>query len=117
MVLVHELRSRSEIRLEPDILLQMMAVLLIREDENPNVIDHKLIDLKVNKFKAANEERAASFFIENGLGEFIPFLKQLDKDWMNYLKESMMKIKLSNEILATLLPEYAQRLKSIQSKE
>jgi hypothetical protein len=117
MQLVHELRSRYEIRLDPELLLEMMAVILIEENENPNIIDHKAIDVKVRKFKAANEERAASFFIQGGLNMYIPFLDLLKKDWKKYLADSTNRLKMSREILDTLIPEYQSKLKAIQNNE
>jgi hypothetical protein len=111
------LRSRYEIRLDPELLLEMMAVILIEENENPNIIDHKAIDVKVRKFKAANEERAASFFIQGGLNMYIPFLDLLKKDWKKYLADSTNRLKMSREILDTLIPEYQSKLKAIQNNE
>jgi hypothetical protein len=117
MQLVRELRSRSEIRLEPDLMLEMMAVILIEENENPNIIDHKVIDVKVKKFKADNKERSASFFIQGGLVSFIPFLPLIEKDWMKYMATTMQELKMSQEVLGTLMTGYKSKLELVMNNE
>jgi len=100
---VKELRSRSEIRIEPDLLLQMMAVLLIREDENPELIDDKILDLKVEQFKKDKKHYASGFFLQAGLQTYIPSLVELHQNWPEYMTQSLEKIKMSKDIYDTVL--------------
>ena len=117
MTLVHELSTRSEIRLEPDTLLEMMGTTLIREDENPEIIDHKILDLKVAQFKKDKKHYAAGFFLQAGLNTYVPSLVQLQEDWTKYMNQSMQEVKMSNEILDTLLNKLPNELKEMPKTE
>jgi hypothetical protein len=117
ITILNEIEFRANILLDQDILFEMVAVSLIEENENPATVDHKSIDIKVKKFKAANEERAANFFIQAGLNTFIPFLELLKKDWMKYMTESSRQMQMSNEVLGMLLPKFKEVSKQIQNNE
>jgi len=103
MTLVNELDRRSEIRVEVRTLLEMMAIILIREDENPEIIDHKIQDTKVDQFKKDKKEYAIGFFLQAKLDMYFPSLAELQDNWMKYMTESLQEVKMSNEILDTVL--------------
>ena len=117
MTLVHELSTRSEIRLEPTTLLEMMAVVLIREDENPELIDHKVLDSKVEQFKKDKKHYSAGFFLQAGLNTYVPSLVQLQENWMTYMNQSMQEVKMSNEILDTLFKKSQTELSEMPKTE
>jgi len=106
MQLVNELQNRADIKIEIKTLLEMMAVILIREDENPEFIDHKILDLKVLSFERDKKEREISFFLQAGLNTFIPSLTSLETNWKLYLIEAMNQKKMSKEILSLFLPQF-----------
>ena len=85
MVLVNELDNRSQMRMESTTLLEMMAVSIIREDENPEVIDHKILDIKVQQFKKDKKQYSSGFFLQGGLNTHIPSLIKLKQNWTKYL--------------------------------
>ena len=115
--IINELKARSEIRLEPTLLLEMMACVLVREDEKPEIVDHKIQDIKVQTFKTANKDRQSAFFLKAGLNAYLPYLELLEKDWMKYMAESTTELKMRTEILNTLMPQYKPESEPQQSKE
>jgi len=116
MQLVNELQNRADIKIEIKTLLEMMAVILIREDENPEFIDHKILDLKVLSFERDKKEREISFFLQAGLNTFIPSLTSLETNWKLYLIEAANQKKMSKEILSLFLPQFKTESEDLMMK-
>lgn len=86
--------ERFKVIIEPDVLLSMMAVILIRDDEDPAVISDKIVDLKVEQFKKDDKLRNAPFFLNSGLDQFMPFLNNLEENWEQFIQTEMRKKEL-----------------------
>lgn len=117
LYLVKELETRSKIRLEPKALIELLAVVLIREDENPEIVDSKIQDMKIKQFTIDKLEHKRSFFLQAGLSTFIPALNISDSDYLTLLKHSENQINRSNEVLGTLMKQFQAELKISENQE
>jgi len=103
MYLVNELESRAEIRLEPKVMIEMLSCVLIREDENAEIVDHKIQDMKVDQFLKEKKENQRDFFRLAGLNTYVPALELTEKDYQQYLNQSVKELEQSNKILDMLM--------------
>jgi hypothetical protein len=91
MHLVGEIKLRKDNILHPTLLMDMAAVIYIREDENPFEFDRTIHNEKVATFTKDVSERIGlyNFFVQAKLTAYIPYLKELEQDFKglyNYLK-------------------------------
>lgn len=100
---VNELKERSNIQLEPTLLLEMMSVILIREDENVEEIDHKVLDLKVKQFEKDDKLRDSAFFFNSGLALLINTSGNLLENWEEFIDLKVQEMKMRNKVLNTLM--------------
>lgn len=77
---IEEIKNRKENLIHPDILMQMAALLFIREDEDPGVIDDDIQTQKVEQFNKDSTTGLTDFFLTAGLDKYAPFLKQFGGD-------------------------------------
>lgn len=64
--LVQELIDRKDLLLIPEILFKICANTLIREDENPELVDQELLDHKVTTFKSELQRGGLAAFFHKG---------------------------------------------------
>jgi hypothetical protein len=79
--LITEMRNRKENLIDPEIMMEMVAYLYIREDENPALIDEDIHSQKVKQFFKDSQTGLYDFFVAAGLSQYLPFLKQSGADW------------------------------------
>lgn len=79
--LITELKNRTENLIDPLIMMEMVAYLYTREDENPEVIDEDIHSQKVEQFTKDAKTGLHSFFVTAGLSKYMPFLGQSGVDW------------------------------------
>lgn len=96
------INRREVLHFNADLLLDMMALTIIRSDEKPEVIDAKIHDEKMALFKANLTE--LDFFLRGGISDLLPNLA----DYSPQQVAEMIKINLEqqqkrNEITAKLL--------------
>lgn len=97
--LLIEMERRQDLLLHEDIMFDIVAFTLIREDEDPAVIDLNIHDEKVKQFMKDSKEGLFDFFYRAGLMEYLPYLKNMEEDWNEYLEESRAKIQAMNQHL------------------
>lgn len=88
------LMERFEVIIEPDVLLSMMACILVREDENPAFISDAIVDKHVEQFKKDDKLRDSAFFLTSGLDLYLPYLKDLEGNWQQYIQTSIKTLKI-----------------------
>lgn len=76
--LVTEMKLREDNILHPVLLMDMAAIMFIREDENPFEFNHNLHKEKVETFRNDVSEKIGlyDFFVQARLDAYIPFLKE-----------------------------------------
>jgi hypothetical protein len=111
MHLVGEMKLRKDNILHPTLLMDMAAVVFIREDENPFEFDIKLHNEKVHTFKTDVSQRIGlyDFFVQAKLSVYIPYLSELEHDFKgvyNYLKTKIEAENLALEQFYGIEPNF-----------
>jgi len=101
--LVGEMKLRKENILHPTLLMDMAAVMFIREDENPFEFDRKIHNEKVETFVNDVSERIGlyDFFVQAKLNAYIPYLEQLTQDFKGLYQYLKTKIEAENLAIET----------------
>lgn len=100
MHLVGEMKLRKDNILHPTLLMDMAAIMYIREGENPFEFDQTIHNEKVETFTTDVSERLGlyDFFVLARLDAYIPYLTELQQDFKGlYL---FLKTKVEAENLA-----------------
>lgn len=95
--LVTEIKNRKQLLLHPDIMMDMVACLYIREDENPATIDLEIHTYKVEQFKADSRGGLYDFFYSAGLSKYLPYLEKSAEDWGAIFEYSRARITAMNQ--------------------
>lgn len=86
-----ELKGRnSELMFHPEIMLELVALSIIREDENPGEINEAIHKEKMETFKT--EGGAIPFYLQIGLGQLLP-------NWEGSMTESKELLDKQEEII------------------
>ena len=96
------LEERRTVLLDPTLMLEIAALLYIREDEDPTVYNK---DLHSEKFKQFNEEKAGGlydFFLSAGLSRYLPSADFMPLEWEKFLKNQVTQIDRFNELLGKI---------------
>lgn len=91
--LVKEMDKRIGVLVDPEALFDSAAIMYIREDESPIVIDQAIHKQKIEQFKLDSQGGLYDFFYSTGLTAFIPFVGITESEFEEYLKESEIKMK------------------------
>lgn len=97
--LLIEMEKRQNMLLHPDIMFDLLAFRLIREDEDPAVIDKEIHREKIVQFTKDSKAGLYDFFYGAGLTLYIPYLTKLESEWSKYWEESTVKVKAMNQFL------------------
>ena len=101
---MEEIKSRKEtLMFHPDILMDMAALNLIRDDENPFIINEDLHKEKVELFKTKGGE--LPFFLEAALNHYMPNSKELIQQLVELWESHKKIIEKSNTTYDTILGE------------
>lgn len=90
--LITEIENRKKTLLHPEILFDITATMLIREDENPSELDIELHGSKIEQFKKDSQTGLRDFFYTAGLTTYLPFLEQFGGDLNLMIAHSKAKI-------------------------
>jgi len=98
MHLVGEMKLRKDNILHPTLLMDMAAILYIREDENPFEFDQALHNKKVETFTSDVSTRLGlyHFFVLARLDAYIPYLPELKQDFKGFYQYLVTKIEAEN---------------------
>lgn len=98
------LKERRSILFDPTILMEIAALLYIREDENPCVYNKELHKEKFELLWKDSQEgnKLYDFFQQAGLKGYIPSENITQENWQEYLTQVMEKIKEFNSAVTRI---------------
>jgi len=109
---IQEVKSRKkDLMFHPDILCELGAYTLIRQDENPFIIDEKIHNEKVNLFKT--EGGTIPFLLQAGLNLYLPNSAELIDGVQKSWEAHKAITKKAKEAYSNILGE----VKSFQQKQ
>lgn len=104
--LIQELISRKEFLLLPEIMFKIMATMLIREDENPYIIDQEIMEEKLKTFESELQHGGlASFFHSDPMLSYLNLSGISMIDLKGLMNESRQKIENLNLELSSFRNE------------
>lgn len=103
--LIIETRRRMGVWIDPDLLFDTVALMYIREDEQPESIDLSIHKEKIAQFKKDSLGGLRDFFYMAGLQEFIPCLGISESEWNEYFRISEAKMKALTMHMETYITE------------
>jgi hypothetical protein len=102
--LIGELKSRKEMLLHPEIMMELAGALYIREDQDPAEWNDEFEHKKVEMFrKNYTSGQLYDFFVTAGLSQFFPNFESLEKDWMVLWEQSTARLQAMEEMLKSSL--------------
>ena len=90
---VREIKAREDMIIHPEIMMELVSLMYVREDENPAEVDNDIQEAKIKQFIKDGKDLLYVFFYSAGLSESIPYLTKLEKDWKQYWEQSKATIK------------------------
>jgi hypothetical protein len=112
---IQEMKSRKEdLMFHPNLMFKIAAVMIIRDDEDPYKVNDLLINEKFELFKA--QANHIDFFLQAGLGEFLPNSTELLHASNQQLKNLKEQYRLTQELVEKKMEAYkkiAGRTRSI----
>lgn len=108
---LQELKSRKDdLLFHPHLTMEVAALVILRDDESkPNFINEDIHKEKARLFLVHGGQ--LDFFTVNGIGRFIPTLKEFLTGFAERLEIELKKVKLFNETLEKIAGE----VKSLKS--
>lgn len=104
--LIEELSERKQHLLLPEIMFKIMATMLLREDENPAVIDQEILNEKLITFeKEIQQGGLASFFHSVGISKLLNLSNISILDLQRLMRASKHRIINRNRELSSLKNE------------
>ena len=95
---LHEIRTRKELVIHPDLMMQYIAVHLIREDESPYTVDLSIMDDKIASFrKMIAGGRLLDFFPLDCLTALNAHTNLSREEFQESWNESQMELKMLNQ--------------------
>jgi hypothetical protein len=99
---IHIIRERNDTVIHRDILINLAATWLVRDDENPNVINPDIHKEKVTLFDAMCKEGSHDFFTRIGIEPLVPLLTMSPSDfqilWDHNVQQQQLLIKALNQL-------------------
>lgn len=95
---LNEIRNRKNMVLHPDLMMQYIAVHLVREDENPFTVDLNVMDQKIESFrKMIAGGRLLDFFHMDCLNALNAHTNLSKEEFQKFWIESQMELKTLNK--------------------
>ena len=89
------MEDKADRLFHPYTFMEMVACVIIHEDQDPSIWDEELEAQKIENFKKWSKQKGGlhAFFMEAGLNNYFPFLKSMGTDFDKYFEnaESMQK--------------------------
>ena len=100
-IISETLNRRDVLHVNGDLLLEMIAITILRGDEKAGVIDSRIHDEKIRTFKAHMTE--LDFFLQSGISDLMPNLKDYSPEQaIKLLKLNIEQQAVRNAITAKL---------------
>lgn len=117
--LLGELDKRREMKIHPDIMWDIIAVVYPKEEElRCTDYDWKLHEEKVTQFRRWSREGAFDFFLLKGWQEYLPYSTTSPNDLKTYIKSMELELLSQSQMLGSLLTKHGllSELKNLQSQ-
>lgn len=99
--LIEEMENRKEMLVHPELLFEVAAILYIREDEDPAIVDRQILSEKIVQLKKDSVDGLYDFFYSRGLSTYIPYLEKSEEEFTEYYELSRKKLEVMNKFLST----------------
>jgi hypothetical protein len=99
---IHVIRERQSTVIHRDILLNIAATWIIREDEDPTIINDDIHRNKLEIFEAMCKEGSHDFFTKAHIEPLIPLLSITPEEFQILWEYNLTQIKQLNDILKRL---------------
>lgn len=104
--LLAEKEIRRQMVIHTEIFYNLVALELIRHDENPEVFDPDIHMEKIKTFKKMTKEGSTYFFFQQtALASLSKYLKYTQAQWDHYWEESEIKLQSLNPVLKVIASE------------
>jgi len=104
---IHVIRERHDTAIHRDILLNIAATWIIRDDEDPNIVNSDIHNYKLELFEQLSKGGAKDFFSSLGIDPLMPLLTMSPEDFQilweynlvqqRNLKESLFRLNSHRE--------------------
>lgn len=106
--LIEELGSRSEMVVHTELLFNMVAVTMVRQDENPEHFNEMIHAKKIIAFKEFVAERGSNFFFMKFPLKELKHLRELsESEWTAYWSDSIAKQERLKVMIKKLSSQYS----------
>jgi hypothetical protein len=78
---IHVIRERQDTVIHRDILLNIAATWLVRDDEDPNIVNSDIHNFKLELFEQLSKGGAKDFFSSLGIDPLMPLLSMSPEDF------------------------------------
>ncbi|MDB5281129.1 MAG: hypothetical protein JWO06_204 [Bacteroidota bacterium] len=92
------LEERRTLLLDPRLLMEIAALLYIREDEDPTIYNRDLHREKFLQFNYDKKDVLFDFFVSAGLSRYLPSVNFMPAEWEKYLNNQLQQIQAFNEL-------------------
>lgn len=89
--LIQEIKNRKEMLIHPDIVMDLVTTVYIREDENPGEVDEDIHQQKVEQFKIDSKGGLYDFFYSAALTRYLPYSHISKREFRRLMEEAGMK--------------------------
>jgi len=103
--LISEIEKRANIFIDTDLLMDIVCLTYIREDEKPDIVDWNIHKQKVDRLKIDSMGGLYDFFYSSGIMQLLPFVGTTEEEWMQFYKESELKMKAMEMYLSSRITE------------
>lgn len=102
-LIVAEIKSRKEMAIPVELMYNLLAVQIIREDENPEVFNQQIHLEKIIALKELNEQTGGFFFGLKELKALQNLFNMSPEQWKDYWERSIIAHRIRLEALMTVL--------------
>lgn len=102
-LIISELRERQNMVVPVELLYNLIAVQLVREDENPNVFNNEIHLQKIVALKELSDQSGSFFFGWSELKQLQGWLNMSEAEWVQYWRESTLTHQRRMEALKQVL--------------
>jgi hypothetical protein len=99
---IHVIRERQNTVIHRDLLLNIAATWIIREDENPAEINPDIHQQKLQTFEALSKGGAHDFFYRLGIEPLMPLFNISAEEFQTLWEYNTQEIRKLNEVLRQL---------------